>query len=103
MPVKALSHRQRHPLPDARPTAQARGYNHSWTKLRNAFLAQHPVCFVPGCNKAATVADHKVPIVVNPALRLTWNNLRPCCNGHHNVITANFRTTGRNELPEVKQ
>jgi 5-methylcytosine-specific restriction endonuclease McrA len=102
MPVKALSHRQRHPLPEARPSAQARGYCHRWAKLRLAFLQENPVCFVPGCNKAATVADHVEPIAVAPARRLDWNNLRPCCNDHHNVITANFRTTGRNELPAVK-
>jgi 5-methylcytosine-specific restriction endonuclease McrA len=103
MPVKARTIRQRHPLPDVRASAQARGYDHSWTKLRNAFLQANPLCCAPGCNAAATVADHRIPIVVNPALRLTWENLRPFCTTHHNQATARFRTHGVNELPEVKQ
>lgn len=101
MPTKALSHRQRQGPPlDTRPNARARGYDRAWERLRNAVLAQHPMCFAPGCDQAADVVDHRIPIIVAPELRLAWSNCRPACTKHHAQLTANFRTTGRNELTQ---
>jgi 5-methylcytosine-specific restriction protein A len=100
VPVKAKTFSQRQGRPsEPRPTARARGYDRAWERLRNAFLAQHPMCFAPGCNRAADVVDHIIPIVVNPALRLAWSNCRPACTHHHNALTARFKREGINELP----
>jgi hypothetical protein len=98
--VKAKTFRQRiGPIPDIRPSAGRRGYDAAWQRLRAAFLKQNPLCFAPGCNQAATIADHVVPIAVDASRRLDWSNLRPCCATHHNILTSNFCRTGRNELP----
>lgn len=99
MPLKALSFSQRNPQPDQRPAAGDRGYDYRWQRLSKSYRQAYPLCHVPTCNQPTAVVDHIIPIILAPDRRLDWENLRSCCSHHHNLITANFRTTGRNELP----
>ena len=71
-----------------RPTSTERGYDSAWRAVRKQFLAKHPTCCAPGCNKPATDADHIVSIKDRPDLRLSWSNLRPYCHPHHSERTA---------------
>src|SRR5688572_9889733 len=88
---------------DVRPSAAVRGYDRQWARLRRQHLAANPLCVL--CLEErrtvpATVADHRVPIAVDPSRRLDPSNVRSLCVTHHNQCTANFRTTGVNEPPE---
>lgn len=83
---------------EQRPAAIERGYDRSWQHLRNAFIKANPTCF--NCNDVAVCVDHVTPVAIDPSLRLRWDNLRSCCTECHNKLTANYRTTGKNELPK---
>jgi 5-methylcytosine-specific restriction endonuclease McrA len=90
------------PSSDAvRGSASARGYDRDWAALRASWLTEHPTCH--NCGRLAVIVDHRVPIQVDPSRRLDRTNLRSCCVDCHNKITANFRTTGVNELPKEKR
>lgn len=68
-------------------------------------LAREPLCvccLAEGRITAATVADHIVPIAVDPSRRLDLDNGRGVCDHHHALITDNFKRTGVNELPPAK-
>ena len=84
-----------------RGSATARGYDGQWRRLRKVHLTANPLCH--NCGNFATIVDHIVPVVIAPERRLDRSNLRSCCVECHNQITTNFRTTGVNELPEVKK
>ena len=71
-----------------RPTAQARGYDHSWSKLRREYLKRHAQCSAPGCDRPATNVDHKTTVEERPDLRLTWSNLQALCASCHSVKTV---------------
>jgi len=59
MPSRPPRHRpQRANLSDPRPSADERGYNAHWQRLRLAYLACHPLCQTPGCNNEARHVDH---------------------------------------------
>ena len=64
MPTVPATHRPpRIKLPDHRPTASRRGYGAAWKRLRDAHLAEHPLCVVcetRGETVAAQHVDHKV-------------------------------------------
>ena len=48
---------------DAKERGVDRDYYSSrrWRRLRKMFLAAHPICVTPGCNKPATEVDHIIP------------------------------------------
>lgn len=65
MPDRPPSFNQKRPRA-RRPSRHALGYGYRWTKLRNAFIARHPVCCDPyGRHKdqvvPATQVDHIIP------------------------------------------
>jgi len=72
---------------DDRAPAWKRGYDDKWYKLRQWHISQHPMCIVPGCNRAADEVDHIVPISEAPERRLDATNLQSLCKSHHVLKT----------------
>lgn len=71
---------------DARPTAEARGYDSKWRKLSKTYIAAHPLCQLNERCKHPTLAtevDHILPIRTHPELRLVWSNLQSLCHPCH--------------------
>jgi 5-methylcytosine-specific restriction protein A len=77
-----------------RGSSTARGYDNHWRKLRDAFIAENPLCCEPGCDQPSTDADHILSVRKRPDLRLAWHNLRPYCHGHHSARTARDQSWG---------
>lgn len=74
-----------------RGTAQSRGYDAAWRKVRDAHLQAEPCCRFcrdDGIIRAADMVDHIEPITDRPDLRLVDSNLRSLCNPHHVSLTA---------------
>ena len=74
-----------------RGTAHQRGYDARWSKARDEFLAQHPLCVE--CRKKdyinpATVVDHIIPHKGDKELFWDKKNWQPLCETHHNIKTA---------------
>lgn len=63
-------------------------YDAQWRRLRRVFIANHPVCCVPGCGLPASDVDHIASVRERPDLRLVYENLRPYCHAHHSQRTA---------------
>lgn len=76
------------PRQDNRPTAPERGYDGTWSKLRNWYIRQHPICQWPRCTQAADIVDHIIPIREDPNGRLDQGNLQSLCRSHHGIKTA---------------
>lgn len=79
----------------ARPPAHRRGYDSAWRACRRLFLAAHPDCCAPDCDRPATDVDHVLSVRDRPDLRLSWSNLRPFCHAHHSQRTAREQSFGR--------
>lgn len=62
-------------------------------------LAEDPGCRL--CDRPAVLVDHVTPISAGGD-RLDTANLRPLCRSCHDAVTANYRATGRNELPDKR-
>ena len=56
-------------------------------QLRVAYLATHPLCEC-GCNRPATVVDHKQPHNGDDALLYAWDNLQAMTKQCHDRKTA---------------
>lgn len=67
-----------------------RTYDRQWERLARRFLAMHPHCSMPGCDKASQHVDHEISVKRAPHLRLAWTNLRAYCAHHHDVVTNAF-------------
>lgn len=81
---------------DWRIPASERGYDAAWRRVRNAYLAAHPLCeacLPAGRYTTAVDVDHIVPIAADPARRLDAANLQALCRSCHNAKTA--REQGR--------
>ncbi len=89
MPYKPASYRPYPPQPrlrrrdTKRGTAPERGYDGDWAKLRNYYIAKHPVCQHPGCTQAGQIVDHIIPVRDCPERRLDHTNLQTLCRVHH--------------------
>ena len=59
-----------------------------WKQLRTIFLAEHPVCSVPGCGKPATVVDHVLAHRGEEAMFFDTTNMQALCKRHHDQKTA---------------
>ncbi len=55
-----------------------------WTKLRSAWLADHPRC--AACGARATVVHHVIPVQFDPSRELNTNNLISFCDRCHLVF-----------------
>lgn len=99
---KSMSARLRPPKPrrpELRGTTAQRGYGSRWQRLRIWWLRRHPLCVF--CDDAASVVDHKLPLAQGGTNE--QHNLRSCCDRCHNLLTANYRRTGMNEMPEASR
>jgi hypothetical protein len=72
----------------ARPDFRKRGYHSEWDALARRFKELCPLCL--GCwavsvQTPTTVADHLVPLVVDPSGLLDITNLQPSCTWHHHT------------------
>ncbi len=73
----------------ARGTPAERGYDPLWAKVRDMYLAEHPLC--EPCLKAnnivpAKIAHHIKPVREYSELRLDMSNLMAVCVSCHNKI-----------------
>ena len=71
-------------------SADERGYDFRWRKLRAMYLRNHPLCALceeRGEVKAAAMVDHIVPIRKGGA-RLSEENLQSLCVSCHLIKTA---------------
>lgn len=75
-----------------RGTAQQRGYDYRWSKLRNWWIRKHPLC--QDCmdegitNNEQLEVDHVIPFMgKDDPLRLDTTNLRTRCKRHHRIKT----------------
>jgi len=74
-----------------RKTANERGYNYRWQKVRKVFLNKYPLC--EECKKKgiytkATVVDHIIPHKGDKVLFWDENNYRSLCKRCHDIKTA---------------
>lgn len=80
-------------------TNKQRGYGADWQKLRNAYIAEHPLCEV--CEQRGVVCDadevHHVTSFngVGDPLRLDWCNLQAVCKRCHQRATGGRRRRAR--------
>lgn len=86
------SHR---PCEQWRGSAKDRGYDGQWVKLRNAFIAENPLCKhcdERGETMLATEVDHIRPFRgKDDPLRLAPSNLQSLCHSCHVVKTKRDR------------
>lgn len=76
-----------------RGSAAERGYDHHWTKLRNAFIKVNPLCAHCLIQDRVTLAaeiDHIRPLAQGGA-RLDPDNLQALCRSCHSLKTATDR------------
>jgi 5-methylcytosine-specific restriction endonuclease McrA len=71
-----------------RPPSHRRGYDPAWRKLRAAYAAEHLRCQHPDCGKPTAEVHHRIPVRVDPGLRLEWSNLVALCALHHRQAEA---------------
>jgi 5-methylcytosine-specific restriction enzyme A len=74
-----------------RPSAARRGYGSRWRRVRDAFLARHPLC--SACEAAgrvvpATVVDHVLPHRGDQRLFWDERNWTAMCKRCHDAKTA---------------
>jgi 5-methylcytosine-specific restriction enzyme A len=87
-PIGALSPTERRALYSIGHPSRSRHYNTAaWRRLRRAYLAAHPICEC-GCNRAATVVDHKMPHNGDRELLMSWDNLQAMTKPCHDRKTA---------------
>ena len=71
-----------------RGTGTARGYDATWERCRDAFMAQNPLCF--RCEQAGKVVPavlvHHIRSLREGGARLDHANLMPLCRRCHNQI-----------------
>lgn len=84
---------------DARPSASARGYDRTWSRLAREHLARHPRCVMcedAGIFTAAEVVDHIIAVRDRTDLRLDPTNLQSLCRSHNaRKATSEKRTRSR--------
>lgn len=67
----------------------SRIYGRRWQKLRDAYLATHPLCECDDqCGHIATVVDHRKPHNGDDRLMYDWDNLRAMTKPCHDRKTA---------------
>ena len=82
---------QHKPLHPDRESAESRGYNHKWRKLRAAYLRRHPLCvkcLAEGRYVQATVVDHIVPHRGDPQRMWDVSNWQALCKPCHDRKTG---------------
>ena len=73
-----------------RGSASDRGYDATWRKTRNAFMAANPICRIcldAGRVRVADMVDHIVPVKIAPDGLLDPDGLQSLCNACHQTKT----------------
>ena len=81
---------QHKPLHPDRPSAESRGYNGRWRKVRAAYHRKHPLCvrcMADGRYVKATVVDHIVPHRGDQKLMWDESNYQALCKKCHDKKT----------------
>lgn len=76
---------------DSNRTTTQRGYGADWQRVRNAYIAEHPLCCDPMQLHTDRVVpaddvDHIIPLSEGGE-RLAWSNLRSVCRACHVRVT----------------
>lgn len=82
---------------NAKGSASERGYTYAWTKARNAFLREYPLCVmceVEGHVTAAAVVDHIIPHRGDETLFWERGNWQSLCKLHHDSDKQVFEKSG---------
>jgi 5-methylcytosine-specific restriction endonuclease McrA len=66
---------------DDRVPANQRGYDSIWTKFRDMYIRQHPVCV--RCGSVAKVVHHIIPIGSEGGDKWDERNLEALCRACH--------------------
>lgn len=90
MPARIPSLTKPRRKPEARPSANSRGYDWNWRKIRAAVLRGEPLCrecrTVRGLLVPAEHVDHIKPLSQGGTHDL--ENLQPLCHSCHSAKTA---------------
>ena len=81
-----------------RSTAQERGYDYRWSKVRTNYIRKNPLCAIcleHGKVTPATVVHHKIPIDKGGPI-LDTNNLQALCRDCHEILHGRKRNTSIN-------
>lgn len=72
----------------SQPSREQRGYTRRHRELSIRYRRVHPACEIrlPGCELAATDADHILPVRVGG--RSVWSNYQSACRSCHRKKTA---------------
>lgn len=75
---------------EARGSAAERGYDAQWTRFRNWYIRQYPLC--RECEKqgrvtATEIVDHIIPLAQGGD-KYDERNLQPLCRSHHQEKTS---------------
>lgn len=80
----------------SRGTRHERGYDWDWVRLREYFMANHPLCedcLDRGVSVVSTECHHVESIARKPELRLDASNLRALCGECHRRRTSERAAT----------
>lgn len=81
-------------------TRQQRGYDAAWLRLRDRYIAEHPLCEQCEAEGRITIAEQVDHIREfagrDDPLRLDWGNLRSLCERCHMTKTARSGIRQRN-------
>jgi 5-methylcytosine-specific restriction endonuclease McrA len=57
------------------------GSTREWRKVRAEVIRDEPLCWLrlPGCTLRSTTADHIIPVITAPHLRMIRSNLHGAC------------------------
>src|SRR4030042_234810 len=79
----------------SRPPAHKRGYDTRWARYRAWYLRRHPICATQGCNAAASIVDHIIPVSgAGDPLFYDPVNHQPLCRPCHDRKTASDKAEG---------
>jgi 5-methylcytosine-specific restriction endonuclease McrA len=87
--------------PAHRPAAGWTRYGPEYRANRAILLASRPLCWVYGCNKPATTADHILPRIHGGSDKI--ENLRAACRGHNAASGAVLARGGRGAEGAVRR
>jgi 5-methylcytosine-specific restriction protein A len=68
-----------------RPSANDRGYDAHWQKVRRLHIQEHPICEMCG-REVSRVVHHITPVSLAPEDVYAEGNLMSLCHGCHNAL-----------------
>jgi len=71
------------------------GYGGSWRRVRDAYIAAHPACEQPGCDKRALDVHHIDGRHPSEPGANDWRNLQALCRGCHRRETEHAKQRRR--------